>query len=124
VRVIPVDLYDFSKEIQIIQQLPQDSCLGIVSLSANTLEVANVIIHSLRGEELLIMTAQVEDSYKLSAMARSAHTIISDQVSFPIVKAALQAARDDIIRPPQLICCENFISTVSIELLKRELGLS
>jgi GntR family transcriptional regulator len=123
VRVIPIDLYDFAQEIQLIQRLPKGSCLGIISLSANTLGVAEVIIHSLLGDQLLVMAAQVSDQYKLGAIVRSAHTIMSDAASFPTVRSAVQAAREDIIRPPQLICCENFITPVSIQLLKRELGL-
>lgn len=123
VRVIPVDIYDFASEIQIIKGLPKGSCLGVVSLSAETVRVAEVIIHSLRGDDLLVMTAQVNDTYKLGAIVRSAQTIISDQVSCTTTKTAIAAARDDLIRPPRLICCENFIVSKSINLLKRELGL-
>ncbi|MBW4521387.1 MAG: GntR family transcriptional regulator [Scytolyngbya sp. HA4215-MV1] len=123
VRVIPIDIYDFDDEIKLIKRLPKDTCLGLVSLSSGTVGVAEVIIHSLRGEDLLVMTAQLEDTYKLSAVVRSAHTIIADQASCAAVKTAIAAAREDLIRPPQLVCCENFIVTKSINLLKRELGL-
>jgi GntR family transcriptional regulator len=123
VRVIPIDIYDFDREIRLIRQLPKGSCLGVVSLSSGTVGVAEVIIHSLRGDELLVMTCQLGDAYKLSAIVRSAHTIISDQASCGMVKAAIANAREDLIRPPQLICCEDFIIGKSIELLKRELGL-
>ncbi|MGC8712637.1 MAG: GntR family transcriptional regulator [Leptodesmis sp.] len=123
VRVIPVDIYDFDEEIKIIKQLPKGTCLGIVSLSSGTLGVAEVIIHSLRGDDLLVMTAQLGDNYKMGAIVRSAQTIMSDQASCAAVKAAIAAAREDLIRPPQLICCENFIVTKSINLLRRELGL-
>jgi GntR family transcriptional regulator len=123
VRVIPVDIYDFEAEIKLIKQLPKGNCLGIVSLSAETARVAEVIIHSLRGDDLLVMTSQLSDGYKMGAIVRSAQIIISDQVSCAAVKAAISAAREDLIRPPQLICCENFIVTKSIEVLKRELGL-
>jgi GntR family transcriptional regulator len=123
VRVIPIDIYDFDDEIKLIKRLPKDTCLGLVSLSSGTVGVAEVIIHSLRGEELLVMTAQLEDTYKLNAVVRSAHTIIADQASCAAVKTAIVSAREDLIRPPQLVCCENFIVTKSINLLKRELGL-
>ena len=123
VRVIPVDIYDYAQEIQLLKKLPQDSYVGVVSLSSGILRGAEVIIHSLRGGELLVMTAQLGDTYKLNAIVKSAQLIISDQASFPTVKAAVQAAREDLIRPPQLMCCENFIATKSINLLKRELGL-
>jgi GntR family transcriptional regulator len=123
VRVIPVDIYDFDDEIKLIKKLAKGTCLGIVSLSSGTVGVAEVIIHSLRGDDLLIMTAQLGDNYKLSAIARSAQTIISDQASCNAVKNAIAAVREDLIRPPQLICCENFIVSKSVNLLKRELGL-
>jgi GntR family transcriptional regulator len=123
VRVIPVDIYDYAQEIQLIQKLPKNTCLGCVSLSVGILRIVEVIIHSLRGDELLLMTAQVNDAYKLNALVRSAQTIISDQASYQSVKDAIMAARDDIIRPPELICSENYIGTKSINLLKRELGL-
>lgn len=123
VRVIPIDIYDFDAEIKLIKRLPKGSCLGIVSLSSGTVGVAEVIIHSLRGDELLVMPCQLGDTYKLNAIVRSAQTIISDQASCTVVKTAIAAAREDLIRPPQLICCEDFIISKSIELLKRELGL-
>ncbi|EKQ69083.1 putative transcriptional regulator [Leptolyngbyaceae cyanobacterium JSC-12] len=123
VRVIPVDIYDFDEEIKLIKKLPKETCLGIVSLSSGTLGVAEVIIHSLRGDDLLVMTAQLGDNYKMSAIARSAQTIISDQASCAAMKAAIASVREELIRPPQLICCENFIVSKSINLLKRELGL-
>ncbi|MGI0489591.1 GntR family transcriptional regulator [Pantanalinema rosaneae CENA516] len=123
VRVIPIDIYDFDAEIKLVKKLPKGTCVGLVSLSSGTVGVAEVIVHSLRGDELLVMTCQLGDSYKLNAIVRSAHTIISDQASCAAVKAAISAARNDIIRPPQLVCCENFIITKSINLLKRELGL-
>lgn len=123
VRVIPVDIYDYSKELGQIQKLSKDGCLGLVSLSAGILSIAEILIHSLRGEDLLVMTAQVNDTYKLNALVRSAQTIISDKASYDRVKEAILAARDDLIRHPQLICSENYIGDKSINLLKRELGL-
>jgi GntR family transcriptional regulator len=123
VRVIPIDIYDFDAEIKLIKKLPKGSCLGVVSLSSGTVGVAEVIIHSLRGDELLVMPCQVGDTYKLQAVVRSAQTIISDQASCSTVKSAIANAREDLIRPPQLVCCEDFIVSKSIELLKRELGL-
>lgn len=123
VRVIPVDLYDYAQEIQLIKKLPLDSCVGIVSLSSGVVRVAELFIHSFRGDELLVITAQLGDAYKLNAIVKSAQLIISDQASFATVEAAVKAARENIIRPPRLIRCENYIGTNSINLLKRELGL-
>ena len=123
VRVIPVDIYDYAQEIQLLKKLPPASCVGIVSVGSGIVRAAEVIIHSLRGDALLLMTAQLGDTYKLNAIVKSAQLIISDQASFPMVQAAVQAAREDIIRPPQLIKSDNYIGTKSINLLKRELGL-
>ncbi len=122
-RVIPVDIYDFDREIKMVKAMPKGTCVGIVSLSAGTIGVAEVIIHSLRGDDLLVMTAQANDRYKLNAMVRTAQMIFSDQISCATVRATISAAREDIIRPPQVTCCENFIVGKSISLLKRELGL-
>ncbi|MBD1846846.1 GntR family transcriptional regulator [Cyanobacteria bacterium FACHB-63] len=123
-RVIPIDIYDFEQELKQVKAMPKGTCLGIVSLSGGTVGVAEVIIHSLRGDDLLVMTAQIDDRYKLNAMVRTAQTIFCfDQVSCASVKATISASRDDIIRPPQVICCENFIVGKSINLLRRELGL-
>lgn len=123
VRVIPIDIHDYEKEQQLVKNLPKDSYVGIVSLSAGILAAVEIILYSLRGDDILVMTAQITDTYKLNAIVRSAHIIISDPASFPAVKAAVVAAREDIIRPPQVIKSANYISIKSISLLKRELGL-
>lgn len=123
VRVIPVDINDYREEIELVGSLPKDSYLGLVSISPGMLRSTEVIVHSLRGEDLLVMTAMLSDTYKINSIVRSARTIFCDQPSFATVKAAVSAAREDIIRPPQLICSENYIGSKSIDLLKRELGL-
>jgi GntR family transcriptional regulator len=122
-RIIPIDIYDYSRELQLIKTLPKGSCLGLVSLSSGTLGVAEVMIHSLRGDDLYVMSAQLQDSYKLHALVHSAQTIISDQASFPNVKAAVLAVKEELMRLPQIICCESYIHIESINLLKRELGV-
>lgn len=123
VRVVPVDIYDYSKEIDLLKSHPKDSCVGLVSLSSGILRAAEVILHSLRGDSLLVMTAQTDDAYKVNAVVRSAQTIICDKASIEIVKTAIQAARDDLIRPPKVVISENYIGEKSLNLLKRELGL-
>jgi GntR family transcriptional regulator len=108
----------------LLKELPKDTCLGMVSLSSGILRAAEVIAYSLRGDEILVMTAQTEDIYKLNAVIRSASTIVVfDQSSLPGVKQAIAHARNDLIRPPQLVVCDNYIGEKSINLLKRELGL-
>ncbi|HEY9880445.1 MAG TPA: GntR family transcriptional regulator [Leptolyngbyaceae cyanobacterium] len=124
VRVIPIDIYDYNKELGLLKNLPKDTCLGMVSLSSGILRAAEVISYSLRGDDILVMTAQADDTYKLSNVVRSAQTIVVfDQSSLPAVKNVIQAVREDLIRPPHLIVCDNYIGEKSINLLKRELGL-
>lgn len=123
VRVIPLDIYDYAKEFNLLKNMPKDSCVGIVSLSSGIVRAAEVILHGLRGDQLLVMTSQPKDSYKLQAIVKRANLIICDQASYSTVQAAVQAAQEDIIRPPKLVRCENYIGTNSINLLKRELGL-
>ena len=123
VRVIPIDIYDYAQEFQLLDTLPKGSYCGLVSLSSGFLRAAEVIIYSLRGNDVIVMTAQHTETYKINAMVRAARIIVCDKFSFDTVKAALQKNREDIIRPPQIICIENYIGTDSINLLKRELGL-
>ena len=123
VRVIPVDIYNYAKEIKIITQLQTNTCLGIVSLSSGFLDAAERIIHSLRGEELLVMTAQATNIPKLKALVRTAQTIICDQASYAQVKQTISELSEDLIRPPEVICSDNYISAESIRLLRQELGL-
>ncbi|MDY7007780.1 MAG: GntR family transcriptional regulator [Cyanobacteriota bacterium] len=123
VRVIPIDIYDYGQEFKLVNNLSKGSYFGIVSLSSGLLKAAEVIIHSLRGNDVIVMTAQQEETHKVDAMVRIAKIIICDKFSEGKVKAAVQKNRADIIRPPQIICFENYIGTESINLLKRELGL-
>jgi GntR family transcriptional regulator len=122
-RAIPLDIYDYSKELALIKKLPSDTRLGIVSLSPGILTIAEILIHSLRGDDLLLILAQASDRTKLLGLVRSAQTIMTDPASYPIVKQAILTVRDDIIRPPDIICSENYIGEKSINLLKKELGL-
>ncbi|MGD1914074.1 MAG: GntR family transcriptional regulator [Rivularia sp. (in: cyanobacteria)] len=124
VRVIPLDIHDYAKEFTIVKNLAKDSCIGIVSLSSGILRATEVILHGLRGDEILVMTSQPKDSYKLGAIVKRAQLIFcTDETSYSAVQNAMQMAIEDIIRPPKLVYCENYIGGKSINLLKRELGL-
>lgn len=123
VRVIPIDIYDFAKEIVLVKDLPKSTYLGIVSLSSGLLRATEVIIHSLRGDEIIVMTAQLGDDYKIHAIIRNARHVICDQASYQVVKDMIHNNREELIRPPHLLCCPNYIGADSINLLKRELGL-
>ena len=122
-RVIPLDMYDFNKELEIIKGLPSQACLGIVSLSEGTLNIASSIVNSQRGEDLLVLTSAANDRDRLRAVIRAAHTIVTGYISYDLVKAEIVAMREDLIRIPDVIRTESYIGEKSIELLKRELGL-
>ncbi len=123
IRIIPVDLQDYEKELALVKTLPKNSCVGIVSLSAGILTVAEMMVHSMRGDDLLVMTCQTTNDYRLNATIRRAHTIISDRASLAIVHQTIREAEEDLIRMPQVVESESYIGSKSINLLKRELGL-
>jgi GntR family transcriptional regulator len=123
VRVIPVDLQDYEKELSLVKSLPKHSYVGIISLSAGILAVAEMMVHSMRGEDLIVMTSKVSDNYKLNAIVHRAHTIISDRASLKKVHKAIERAGEELDRIPQVVESESYIGPTSIDLLKRELGL-
>lgn len=124
VRVIPLDIHDYAKELNMVKNLNKDSCIGIASLSSGILRATEVILHGIRGDELLVMTAQPKDTYKLHAIVKRAQMIFcTDQTSHNAVQGAVQLLAEDLIRPPKLVRCDNYIGEKSIGLLKRELGL-
>lgn len=122
-RVIPIDIYDYNKELEIIKALPPQACLGIVSLSEGTLSVASSIVNSQRGDDLLVLTSSLSDRDRLRAVIRAAHTVIAGYTSYDQVKAEIVAMREDLIRIPDVISVNSYISEKSIKLLQRELGL-
>ena len=69
------------------------------------------------------MSAQATNRTNLKALVRTAQTIICDQASYLQVKQTISELSDDLIRPPEVICSENYISAESIRLLRQELGL-
>ena len=122
-RVIPIDMYDFNKELEIIKALPSQACLGIVSLSEGTLSVASSIVNSQRGDDLLVLTSSLSDRDRLRAVIRASHTIIAGYTSYDRVKAEIVAMREDLIRIPDVVSTDNYIGEKSVKLLQKELGL-
>ncbi|MCF2969627.1 GntR family transcriptional regulator [Synechococcus sp. Nb3U1] len=121
-RVLPIEVSDYAKEIDLVRQLPPHACLGLVSISTALLEVAEVIIHSLRGEDLLVLTAVISDTERVSSIMRRAHTLICDEASYPTLRALLRQARADLIRMPTLVCAAPHIGEAALAELRRELG--
>lgn len=122
-RVIPLDIYDYRTELEIVKKLPPNSSVGIVSLSTGILRVAEILLQSLRGDDITILTAQVNDSRKLSSLIHYSHVIMCDRNSYLQVKKTIQKMESDLIRIPKIICSNNYVGEKSIKTLKKELGI-
>ncbi len=123
VRAIAVDLSDFAKELSMLKELRSGSCVGIVSISPGILRAAEVILHSMRGNELLLMTANPDISSRLLALLRAAHYVLCDSASFPVIEGTIRKNRSQLIRMPQVHCAEKYLSASTLERLKKEIGL-
>ncbi len=123
IRAISVDLSDFQKELKIIKELNQGSCVGIVSISPGLLRAAEVIIHSMRGSELMIMTAISDNNSRLLSLLKAASHIVCDGPSLSVVENALLKNRSQLMRLPQIICAKNYLSIETINQLKKEIGI-
>ena len=123
VRAIAVDLSDFQKELKILKELQAGSCVGIVSISPGLLRAAEVIIHSMRGSELILMTAISENSGRLLSLLRASNHIVCDGPSLSVVENALLKNRSQLMRLPQIICAKNYLSIETINQLKKDIGV-
>ncbi len=123
VRAIAVDLSDFQKELKIIKEVKPGSCVGIVSISAGLLRAAEIIIHSMRGSDIVIMTTISENSSRLLALLKASNHIICDGPSLSVIENTLLKNRSQLMRVPQIICAKNYLSIKTINHLKTEIGV-
>jgi GntR family transcriptional regulator len=123
IRAIAVDLSDFQKELKILQELNAGNCVGIVSISPGLLRAAEIIIHSMRGSELILMTAISDNSSRLLSLLKTSNHIVCDGPSLSVVENALLKNRSQLMRLPQIICAKNYLTIESINQLKQEIGV-
>ncbi len=123
VRAIAVDLSDFQKELKIIKELKLGSCVGIVSISPGLLRAAEIIIHSMTGSDIVIMTAISDNNTRLLALLKAANHIICDGPSLSVVENSIIKNRSQLMRIPQIICAKNYLSVETITHLKTEIGV-
>ena len=123
IRAIAVDLSDFQKELKILKELKAGSCVGIVSISPGLLRAAEVIIHSMRGSELMLMTAISDNNSRLLSLLKASNHIVCDGPSFSVVENTLLKNRSQLMRLPQIICAKNYLSLETINQLKKEIGV-
>ncbi len=123
VRAIAVDLSDFKKELKIIKELKSGSCVGIVSISPGLLRAAEIIVHSMRGNDIIIMTTISENSGRLLSLLKSSNYVVCDGPSLSVVENALLKNRSQLLRVPQILCAKHYLSTETINQLKAEIGV-
>ncbi len=123
VRAIAVDLSDFQKELKIIKELESGNCVGIVSISPGLLRAAEVIIHSLRGSDLMVMTAISDNNSRLLSLLKASNHILCDGPSLSVVENTLLKNRSQLMRLPQIICAKNYLSIETVNQLKKEIGV-
>jgi len=123
VRAVAVDLSDFQKELKILKELNTGSCVGIVSISPGLLRAAEVIIHSMRGNEIMLMTAISDNKSRLLSLLKASNHIVCDGPSLSVVENTLIKNRSQLMRLPQIICAKNYLSIETINQLKKEIGV-
>jgi len=123
IRAIAVDLSDFQKELKILKELDTGNCVGIVSISPGLLRAAEIIIHSMRGNELMLMTAISDNNSRLLSLLKASNYIVCDGPSLSVVENTLLKNRSQLMRLPQIICAKNYLSIQTISQLKKEIGV-
>ena len=116
-------LRTFKSDIEIIKELKHGSCVGIVSISPGLLRAAEIIIHSMRGSDIVIMTAISDNSSKLLSILKASNHIVCDGPSLSVVENILIKNRSQLMRLPQIICAKNYLSIETINQLKTEIGV-
>jgi GntR family transcriptional regulator len=123
VRAVPVDLNDFRHELDLLKELRAGSCVGLVSISPGILRAAEVILHSLRGNELLVMTANPSTGSRLLALLRASSHVLCDRPSLSLVEQSLRQNRAQLMRLPVVHCARSYLGAATIEQLRKEIGL-
>ncbi len=124
IRAIAVDLSDFQKELKMLKELKPGSCVGIVSISPGLLRAAEVILHSIRGNDILLMTANPENSSRLLALLRASNHVLCDGPSLSAVENTLTKNRSQLMRMPSIHCSANYLTKETINQLKKEIGIT
>ncbi len=118
-RVFVANNYNYSREIARIKNLPTGSSVGLVSISAEILRLAESMIQSIR-QDVLIITVLPQDIYRLQSMLKTVDLVVVGHAA-DLVKAAI--VNLDRVRPLEIMYSGNYIAATSIKLLKLELGI-
>ena len=120
-RVIPVDVNRYEQEMEAIAQLDSHSCVGMVSISPEVLQVAQVVLTSRHGDNLLMLAATPDDDVQLKTLVRRAQLIVCGRSSVEAVKGAMREMRSQLIRTPKVLVPDSYISQESLSVLARAL---
>jgi GntR family transcriptional regulator len=123
VRAVAVDLNDFRHELDMLKELREGSCVGLVSISPGILRAAEVILHSMRGNQLLVMTANPDVSSRLLGLLRAASHVLCDRPSLALVEQTLRQNRSQLMRLPVVHCAQSYLGNATIDALRKEIGL-
>ena len=124
IRAIAVDLSDFQNELKMLKELKPGSYVGIVSISPGLLRAAEVILHSIRGNDIILMTANPENSSRLLSLLRATDQVLCDGPSLSAVESTLTKNRSQLIKMPYIHCAANYLTEETINQLKKEIGIS
>ena len=70
------------------------------------------------------MTATPDVGSRLIALLRASSHIMCDRTSLPLVEQTLRQNRAELMRMPQIHCAKNYLKRETIDLLKKEIGLT
>jgi len=123
IRIFTVDIYNYSREISHIKQLPLGSSVGLVSVSTGILRFAESLIHSIR-QDILIISTLPQDTYRLQSTIKTVDLLITGHAADAVTNLIREAIDSgDRIRPLEVMYAVNYIAPDSIRLLKLELGI-
>ena len=118
--ILALDLYNYRTEIELVEKLPQGKTLGVVSISRRILRVAETFVYSLRGQDLLVLTAQPQEEQLVGAILNIADLILTDETSYPELQQRALAIRQQ--RPLQLHQAPNYIAADALTALRQRLA--
>ena len=122
-RVIPVDVNRYEQEMEAIARLDVHSCVGMVSISPEVLQVAQVVLTSRHGDNLLMLAATPDDEVQLKTLVRRAQLIVCGRSSVEAVKGVMREMRSQLIRTPKVLVPDSYIRQESLPVLARGLDL-
>jgi GntR family transcriptional regulator len=121
-QIIPLSLHNYAEELKFIKALPQNHCLGLVSVSPGILHAARTIIESLRPTDLSLLTSTPNQPARLHSLLERSQTVLCDRLSVPIIKKILPQDSSTFAEQVRLVPCQNYISETSLQHLKQTLG--